>query len=62
MNTEERINALEEELEETKEELQEILLGIRVHILEDQNPMKYWERSEIADQGDSEKGVPENGG
>jgi len=62
MDTEERINALEEELEETKEELQEILLGIRAYILEAQNPMRYWERSEIANQGDSEKGVLENGG
>lgn len=62
MDTEERIKALEDELEATKEELQEILLDIRAYILEAQNPMHYSAHVETTSQSDSEKGVPENGG
>ena len=39
MDTEERIKALEEEFQETKEEIRRILLDIRTHLMEAQSPI-----------------------
>jgi hypothetical protein len=38
-NEESRLEALEDELRKTKEELQEILLDIRTHLMEAQTPI-----------------------
>ena len=62
MDIDERIKTLEDDIEATREELQEILLDIRAYILEAQNPMNYSARSANTGQSDSEKEVPENGG
>ena len=43
MDTEERVKALEDEIRETKEELQQILLDIRAYVMEAQNPLKLFE-------------------
>ena len=50
MDTEERIKALEEEFEVTKEELKQILMDIRAFIMEVENPLKPFERRETSDQ------------
>ena len=43
MDTEERVKALEDEIQATREELQQILLEIRAYVMEAQNPLKLFE-------------------
>ncbi len=47
MGTEERTQALEEELRETKEELQQILLDIRTFQMEAQTPLRAEKKGKI---------------
>ena len=56
MNVEERVKALEEELQLTKEELRHILLDIRACLMEAQTPLPAYSESkrEPAGQGGSE--------
>lgn len=39
MDIQERIKAIEEDLQQTKDELQDILLDIRTHLMEVQSPI-----------------------
>lgn len=58
MDIEERIKALEDELRETKEELDQILLDIRAHLMEVQTPLRAdLNVKDLPEQSDSEKGV-----
>lgn len=58
MDIEQRIKALEDELRETKEELDQILLDIRAHLMEVQTPLRADLNAEkLPEQSDSEKGV-----
>jgi len=58
MDIEERIKALEDELQETKEELDQILLDIRAHLMEVQTPLRAdLNVRDLPEQSDSEKGV-----
>ncbi len=58
MDIEERIKALEDELRETKEELDQILLDIRAHLMEVQTPLRAdLNVRDLPEQSDSEKGV-----
>jgi len=58
MDIEERIKALEDELRETKGELDQILLDIRAHLMEVQTPLRAdLNVKDLPEQSDSEKGV-----
>ena len=62
MDIEERIKALEDELRETKEELDQILLDIRAHLMEVQTPLRAdLNVRDLPEQSDSEKGVESDG-
>jgi len=56
MNVEEKVKALEEELQLTKEELRQILLDIRACLMEAQTPLPtdFNIKGEPANQGGSE--------
>ena len=63
MEIEERLNTLEAEFNELKEELKELLLDIRGHLMEAQNPLKAFEGKQASTSPPKkpEKGVTENG-
>lgn len=62
MNVEDRVKALEEELQVTKDELRQILLDIRACLMETQTPLPAnLNRGEFASQSDSGKGVKSDG-
>ena len=58
MDTEERVKALEEEFQTTKDELRQILLDIRTVLMEAQTPLP---TDFIKGNSNSEKGVDSNG-
>ena len=62
MNTEERVKALEDEFQITKEELRQILLDIRTCLMEAQTPLRS-DRNlrRHRSQSDSGKGVESHG-
>jgi hypothetical protein len=69
MDIEERLNILEKDFTELKEELKELLLDIRSYLMEAQNPLKAYEgkmglnrQTNEKDKGKTQdKGVTENG-
>jgi len=62
MDIEERIKALEDEFQVTKEELKQILLDIRTFLMEVQTPLpSNLNTGNIPEQSDSEKGVEPHG-
>jgi len=62
MDTEERVKALEDEFQATKEELRQILLDIRTVLMEAQTPLPTdLNKGNLPDQGNAEKGVDSNG-
>lgn len=62
MDIEERVKTLEAEINETKEELNAVLLDLRAYILEMENPLRPFEPRKKQQQPVlSEKGVDENG-
>jgi len=62
MNMEDRVKALEEELQVTKDELRQILLDIRACLMETQTPLPAnLNRGEFTGQSDSGKGVKSDG-
>ena len=57
MDTEDRIKALEEEFQETQEELKEILLDIRTYLMEALTPIPNdLGREKLREELDSERG------
>ena len=57
MDTESRIKALEDELQETKEELKQILLDIRTYLMEAQTPIPNdLDREKVHDELEAERG------
>ena len=57
MEIEERINALEAELQQTKDELKEILFDIRTYLMEVQSPIPNdLDKEKIQDELKSERG------
>jgi len=62
MNMEDRVKALEEELQITKDELRQILLDIRACLMETQTPLPAnLNKGRFTSQSDSEKGVESDG-
>ena len=62
MNIEERIKALEDEFQLTKEELRQILLDIRVYLMGANTPLRPDANfEEVSAQNNSAKGVESNG-
>ena len=62
MNMEDRVKALEEELQVTKDELRQILLDIRACLMETQTPLPAnLNKGRFTDQSDSEEGVESDG-
>ena len=61
METEDRVTELENEIQETKEELKRILLDIRAFLMEAQNPLRPFERKGVSVNNDSGKEVGQNG-
>ena len=63
MEIEERLETLEKDFNEFKEEIKELLLDIRGHIMEAQNPLKAFEgkQASASPPKEPEKGVTENG-
>jgi hypothetical protein len=63
MEIEERLKTLEKDFNEFKDEIKELLLDIRGHIMEAQNPLKAFEgkKSLTSSPKEPEKGVTENG-
>ncbi len=58
MEIEDRIKALEEEFQDTKEELNKILLDIRICLMEAQTPLRAdLDVDKLSEQNDSGKGV-----
>jgi hypothetical protein len=57
MDTEDRIKTLEEEFQETKEELKEILLDIRTYLMEAQTPIPNdIDREKLREELEAERG------
>jgi hypothetical protein len=57
MDTEDRIKALEEEFQETKEELKEILLDIRTYLMEALTPIPNdIDREKLREELEAERG------
>jgi seryl-tRNA synthetase len=57
MDTKSRIEALEQELQETKEELRKILLDIRAYLMEAQTPIpKDQDKEELHKELEAERG------
>ena len=57
MDPESRIKALEDELQETKEELKQILLDIRTYLMEAQTPIPNdLDREKVHDELEAERG------
>ncbi len=57
MDTESRIKALEDEFQETKEELKEILLDIRTYLMEAQTPIPNdLDRERLREELEAERG------
>jgi len=57
MDTESRMKALEEEFQETKEELKEILLDIRTYLMEAQTPIPNdLDRERLREELEAERG------
>jgi hypothetical protein len=62
MDTEIRIKALEEEIQETKEELQQILLDVRTYIMEALTPIPNdLDRERLREELEAKRGVNVNG-
>ena len=62
MDIEERIKALEDEFQVTKEELRQILLDIRTFLMEVQTPLpSNLSTEKLPEQSNSEKGVEPHG-
>ena len=62
MDIEERIKALEDEFQVTKEELRQILLDIRTFLMEVQTPLpSNLSTEKLPEQSDSEKEVEPHG-
>jgi len=62
MNMEDRVKALEEELQVTKDELRQILLDIRACLMESQTPLPAnLNKGKFTGQSDSGKGVESDG-
>lgn len=57
MEIEDRINAIEEDLQQTKDELKEILFDIRTYLMEVQSPIPNdLDKEKIQDELKSERG------
>jgi hypothetical protein len=57
MDTESRMKALEDEFQETKEELKEILLDIRTYLMEAQTPIPNdLDRERLREELEAERG------
>jgi len=57
MDIEDRINAIEEDLQQTKDELKEILFDIRTYLMEVQSPIPNdLDKEKIQDELKSERG------
>jgi len=57
MDTEERIKAIEDEFQETKEELKQILLDIRTYLMEAQTPIPNdLDRERLREELETERG------
>ena len=57
MDTEERIKAIEDEFQETKEELKQILLDIRTYLMEAQSPIPNdLDRERLREELETERG------
>jgi hypothetical protein len=57
MDTEDRVQALEDEFQETKEELKEILLDIRTYLMEAQTPIPNdLDRERLREELEAERG------
>ena len=63
MEIDERLETLEKDFNEFKEEIKELLLDIRGHLMEAQNPLKAFEGKKFSASSpkEPEKGVTENG-
>jgi len=62
MDIEDRIKVLEEEFQETKKELNQILLDIRICLMEAQSPLRAdLNTKNLDEQGDAEKEVESHG-
>jgi hypothetical protein len=61
MKTEERIEALEQDVKLTVEEIKMILLDIRSFLAEVRSPLRSKVETDHSSKGDSAKGVAQNG-